>query len=90
MPQKVYLGVQLKLVDIVYLMVLLEWLYTISPSNITDNFYVAYEFETEDPTIDDLIMKIDYRGLNIWDGGLNIFSDYYSGWRDSVHGTTID
>ena len=63
---------------------------TISSSNITDNFYVAYEFETEEPTIDDLIMKIDYRGLNIWDGGLNIFSDYYSGWRNSAHSTTID
>lgn len=30
---------------------------------------------------DNYIVDINENGINIWEGGLNVFSDYYSGWR---------
>jgi hypothetical protein len=53
--------------------------------NIKDVFYVAYD-ENRDadgfPTVDDKILQIDKNGLSIWEGGLNIYSDSASGWRN--------
>jgi len=51
-----------------------------------DSFYVAYDNRNESdfPRVQDLILKINHTGLNIWEGGLRAFSDYASGWRDGI------
>lgn len=54
-----------------------------------NHFYVTRPREdgTDEFTPDDFIIDINENGLNIWEGGLNVFSDYYSGWRDNTkHG----
>lgn len=51
----------------------------------TKAFYVAYEKNREQqgfPTPQDEILRIDKDGLSIWEGGLSVFSDYASGWRN--------
>ena len=35
-------------------------------------------------TYDDYIIDINKNGINIWEGGLNIYSDYYSGYRNEI------
>ena len=46
-------------------------------------FYVAYDRNNKTifPEHNDKIIQIDRNGLSIWEGGLNVYSDYASGWR---------
>lgn len=56
----------------------------IDDAALTNEFYVAYDNENTPgfPTIDDYIVRINKDGLSIWEGGLRVFSDYASGWRE--------
>lgn len=47
--------------------------------------YVAYDRRNGatdwEPLIADKILQIDKKGLSVWEGGFNVYSDYASGWR---------
>lgn len=45
-----------------------------------DHFYISYPF-ADAPDPNTYILDIGAEGLKIWEGGLQIFSDYYGGWR---------
>lgn len=49
-------------------------------------FYVAYDKDDIDktPKNRDKILQIDKDGLSIWEGGLNVYSDYATGWRNDL------
>lgn len=49
-------------------------------------FYVCYDRNNKEifPEINDKILQIDKKGISIWEGGLNIYSDYASGWRNHL------
>lgn len=49
-------------------------------------FYVAYDRNNKEkfPEVTDKILQIDKNGLSIWEGGLSVYSDYASGWRNSL------
>ena len=49
-------------------------------------FYVAYDKNNKEkiPEVTDKILQIDKNGISIWEGGLNVYSDYASGWRNSL------
>lgn len=53
----------------------------LSPKSV---FYVAYDRNNkkEFPEVTDKILQIDKNGLSIWEGGLSVYSDYASGWRN--------
>lgn len=55
----------------------------LSPKSV---FYVAYDRNNkkEFPEVTDKILQIDKNGLSIWEGGLSVYSDYASGWRNSL------
>lgn len=55
----------------------------LSPKSV---FYVAYDRNNkkEFPEVTDKILQIDKKGISIWEGGLNIYSDYASGWRNHL------
>lgn len=49
-------------------------------------FYVAYDKNNKEknPEVTDKILQIDKNGISIWEGGLSVYSDYASGWRNSL------
>lgn len=49
-------------------------------------FYVAYDRNNKKkiPEVTDKILQIDKNGLSIWEGGLSVYSDYASGWRNHL------
>lgn len=55
----------------------------LSPKSV---FYVAYDRNNkkEFPEVTDKILQIDKNGLSIWEGGLSVYSDYASGWRNHL------
>lgn len=55
----------------------------LSPKSV---FYVAYDRNNkkEFPEVTDKILQIDKNGISIWEGGLSVYSDYASGWRNSL------
>lgn len=55
----------------------------LSPKSV---FYVAYDRNNKEkfPEVTDKILQIDKNGLSIWEGGLSVYSDYASGWRNSL------
>ena len=48
-----------------------------------NHLFITRPYEGEEPTKEDYIIDISKEGLDIWQGGLNIYSDYYGGWRGS-------
>ena len=55
----------------------------LSPKSV---FYVAYDRNNKEkfPEVTDKILQIDKNGISIWEGGLSVYSDYASGWRNSL------
>lgn len=55
----------------------------LSPKSV---FYVAYDRNNkkEFPEVTDKILQIDKNGISIWEGGLSVYSDYASGWRNHL------
>ena len=49
-------------------------------------FYISYDRNNKEifPEVDDKILQIDKKGISIWEGGLNVYSDYASGWRNQL------
>ena len=56
------------------------------PTNdVPDTFYILYgDSPDEEPDyhVDNLIMSFGARGLSIFEGALNVYSDYANGWRN--------
>lgn len=56
-------------------------------STAEDHFFVSYPSIEDDSSGNPIydpntyVLNIDNRGLSVWEGGLNIFSDYYSGFQ---------
>lgn len=47
-----------------------------------NEFFVAY---TSAPTtVDDYVLRINNKGLSIWEGGLAAYSDYLNGWANNA------
>lgn len=47
-----------------------------------NEFFVAY---TSTPTtVDDYVLRINNKGLSIWEGGLAAYSDYLNGWANNA------
>lgn len=55
----------------------------LSPKSV---FYVSYDRNNKEkfPEVTDKILQIDKNGISIWEGGLSVYSDYASGWRNSL------
>lgn len=48
-----------------------------------NEFFVAY---TSTPTtVDDYVLRINNKGLSIWEGGLAAYSDYLNGWANNAN-----
>lgn len=47
----------------------------------SDHFYVAYK---TNPEYNDYVLNIDKKGLSVYEGGLQAYSDIASGWRDDI------
>lgn len=65
-----------------------QYIFNVGEDNLSPKsvFYVAYDRNNkkEFPEVTDKILQIDKNGLSIWEGGLSVYSDYASGWRNSL------
>lgn len=53
----------------------------IDESGPKNHFYITTPY-VDEPTPETYILDIGLEGLKIWEGGLQIFSDFYGGWRN--------
>lgn len=65
-----------------------QYIFNVGEDNLSPKsvFYVAYDRNNKEkfPEVTDKILQIDKSGLSIWEGGLSVYSDYASGWRNSL------
>lgn len=65
-----------------------QYIFNVGEDNLSPKsvFYVAYDRNNKEkfPEVTDKILQIDKNGLSIWEGGLSVYSDYASGWRNSL------
>lgn len=65
-----------------------QYIFNVGEDNLSPKsvFYVAYDRNNkkEFPEVTDKILQIDKNGLSIWEGGLSVYSDYASGWRNHL------
>ena len=65
-----------------------QYIFNVGEDNLSPKsvFYVAYDRNNKEkfPEVDDKILQIDKNGISIWEGGLSVYSDYASGWRNSL------
>ena len=65
-----------------------QYIFNVGEDNLSPKsvFYVAYDRNNKEkfPEVTDKILQIDKNGISIWEGGLSVYSDYASGWRNSL------
>lgn len=65
-----------------------QYIFNVGEDNLSPKsvFYVAYDRNNKEkfPEVADKILQIDKNGISIWEGGLSVYSDYASGWRNSL------
>lgn len=65
-----------------------QYIFNVGEDNLSPKsvFYIAYDRNNKEkfPEVADKILQIDKNGISIWEGGLSVYSDYASGWRNSL------
>ena len=65
-----------------------QYIFNVGEDNLSPKsvFYVAYDRNNKEkfPEVADKILQIDKNGISIWEGGLSVYSDYASGWRNHL------